>query len=150
MERGYWVRALLAFIVGASVWVGLVRAQEPPGPIQPVPTVPYAAQQPQPPSVPVPATPPPFIVEFHPQFQGPVWVPPDLLVDQGLVPQRRPLCCYATINSLGCGSWKADCTFAFGSCRKFYGEPCYPKPGRNPAAGGFYGSGAPAPACNCP
>jgi hypothetical protein len=43
--------------------------------------------------------------------------------------------CAATVRSYGCGSCKADCTFAFGSCRAFFGEPCYPD--NSPAHQGF-------------
>ena len=36
--------------------------------------------------------------------------------------------CLSSINSLGCGSLKSECTFMFGSCRDFYGEPCFKDP----------------------
>jgi hypothetical protein len=37
-------------------------------------------------------------------------------------------CCQGTHNDYGCGSWKADCVFIFGSCRAFWGEPCRKAP----------------------
>jgi len=151
MESGRFARALLATIVGAGVWVSLARAQDYPVPVHPAPTVPYFIQQPPqlPVPAPAPATPPPFIVEPHPQFQGPVWIPPDLLAppEEPVGPRKHKWCCYADVNSVGCGSLKAECTFIFGSCRKFYGEPCYPKPARR-SANDIYGSGQAG--CNCP
>ncbi len=38
--------------------------------------------------------------------------------------QEHPCHCWATHNTVGCSSLKAECTFLFGSCRAFYGEPC--------------------------
>ena len=149
MESGRFARAVLAAIVGAGVWVGLARAQDYPVPVHPAPTVPYSLQQAPviPAPAPIPATPAPFIVEYRPQFQGPVWGPPDLFVEDDNAPRKHKWCCFATINSVGCGSLKSECTFIFGSCRQFYGEPCYPKPSRSSANGG-YGPGQAG--CNCP
>jgi hypothetical protein len=36
--------------------------------------------------------------------------------------------CESHHNSPGCGSCKAECIFIFGSCREFFGEPCFPRP----------------------
>lgn len=33
--------------------------------------------------------------------------------------------CWANVNSMGCGSLHSECAFIFGSCRTFYGEPCF-------------------------
>jgi hypothetical protein len=41
---------------------------------------------------------------------------------------RRPIGCWSTHNCPCCGSLKADCTFLFGSCRQFFGEPCLKGP----------------------
>lgn len=38
--------------------------------------------------------------------------------------------CQATHNEYGCGSFKADCVFVFGSCRAFWGEQCRQPPPR--------------------
>ncbi len=148
MESGRFVRAVLASIIGAGVWAGLARAQTCPVPVSPGPSVPYFMPQPAVPApVPPQATPAPFIVEYHPQFQGPVWIPPDLLVDNPAPPRRHRLCCYATVNTVTCGSLKSDCTFIFGSCRAFHGDPCYPKPPKTqPYGAGGYGTGG----CGCP
>jgi hypothetical protein len=37
---------------------------------------------------------------------------------------KHPCHCYADIDDVRCTSLKAECGFIFGSCRKFYGEPC--------------------------
>jgi hypothetical protein len=64
--------------------------------------------------------------------------------------------CWTWHDSVGCGSLKADCTFIFGSCRVWYGEPCLPGPPPSPAA--YYyqmkgyagpGTGQPAPPKGC-
>jgi len=38
--------------------------------------------------------------------------------------------CQTHHNDFGCGSGKADCVFIFGSCRAFWGDPCYKGPPR--------------------
>ena len=40
----------------------------------------------------------------------------------------HPWYCWASINSVGCGSLKSECDFVFGSCRRFFGEPCLKGP----------------------
>src|SRR5437879_1093800 len=35
-----------------------------------------------------------------------------------------PLTCWASHNGYGCGSWRSQATFVFGSCRDFFGQPC--------------------------
>ena len=45
---------------------------------------------------------------------------------------KSPLYCAAHHNSVGCGSLKADYMFIFGSCRQFYGEPCFKGPNPYP------------------
>jgi hypothetical protein len=41
---------------------------------------------------------------------------------------KRGVGCDATHNTIGCGSCYGHCIFVFGSCRQFFGEPCYPLP----------------------
>ena len=36
-------------------------------------------------------------------------------------------CCGSDPYNPGCDSWEDECIFLFGSCREFYGEPCYKK-----------------------
>lgn len=60
---------------------------------------------------------------------------------------RHGLGCNAHHSWFGCGSLRSELTFIFGSCRTFYGEPCFPKPPRGtaptstPYGGAPYGSG---------
>jgi hypothetical protein len=45
----------------------------------------------------------------------------------GLLPPR----CWTTHNNPGCGSCWAELVYVFGSCRAWYGEPCFPGPQRS-------------------
>jgi hypothetical protein len=38
--------------------------------------------------------------------------------------EHPPWCCWATHNTVGCGTLQAEADFIFGSCRTFYNEPC--------------------------
>jgi hypothetical protein len=49
--------------------------------------------------------------------------------------------CYATHDSAGCTSLHAELTFIFGSCRQFFGEPCFPGPLPPPYPGAAPGPG---------
>ena len=51
----------------------------------------------------------------------------------------HPWSCWTHHNDLGCGSLKADCAFIFGSCRTFFGEPCYRTPPVLPLPPGYEG-----------
>lgn len=52
------------------------------------------------------------------------------------VPQGRPrpffnshgLCCNSHHTWFGCGNFRSEFTWAWGSCRTFFGEACVPKP----------------------
>jgi hypothetical protein len=99
-------RGLLAVAVGLAVVTGLARAQDPPPAAPSNPSGTYGAS-------PYYTAPPPA-----PEEASNSWLHTHL--------NRFGHHCAATVNSYGCGSWKADCTFAFGSCRAFFGEPCYP------------------------
>jgi hypothetical protein len=57
-------------------------------------------------------------------------------------------CCWATINTDGCGSFHSDATFIFGSCRHFWGDPCLPGPEPLPLPPGVVGP-IPQPPCHC-
>jgi hypothetical protein len=80
-----------------------------------------------------------------PQAAGP-WYP-----GRCLVRGAHKCACWASIYTLGCGSLKQECTFIFGGCRSFYGEPCLngpPVPVAPPGAPGAY---YPPPGCpHCP
>jgi len=180
-------RALLAAAVGAGVWVGLVRAQEPI--VAPSPSREAMAAPALVPGGPMFVQPPlqyispeassaapsplsnPLIVQVHPQFQSPPFIPPDAIaapeptVDDypgkhGCVANwlhRHNFCCYANVNSVGCGSLKSECTFIFGSCRAFYSEPCLPGKPAPPYYPAYYGFSPPPgfngykkAGCGCP
>ncbi len=77
-------------------------------------------------------------------------------------PKRR-FGCWATHNGYGCGTFRSDAVFIFGSCRAFFGEACrktpppafgpdYPQPGGyGPAGGAPGGFGVLQPkGCACP
>jgi hypothetical protein len=62
------------------------------------------------------------------------------LADEGQE-QRKSICariaqrfknipgnCWASHNGVGCSSLGSTCTFMFGSCRQFFGEPCFNGP----------------------
>jgi hypothetical protein len=68
--------------------------------------------------------------------------------------------CWSCLNCTGCGNCKTECTFIFGSCHAFFGQPCLGPPtspvpvgGTHPALGSYSpppGSYGPAPSgCNC-
>jgi hypothetical protein len=62
---------------------------------------------------------------------------------------RHGLACFATINTVGCTSLHSELTFVFGSCRAFFGEPCFARPDGAPGQG----YGAPGLGCGsrgCP
>jgi hypothetical protein len=112
-----------------------------------------------------PAAPDPAITT-QPIFLGQAQAPPGATImpgDPGAEPARpRPLvhclrrfglACWASVNSTGCGSLKSECTFIFGSCRAFYGEPCLARdpippgaPGSDPRRSTGTGSGS---GCGC-
>jgi hypothetical protein len=93
--------------------------------------------------------PPGYVTEPPYRLTTSVVVPTDPLNPQ---PKKR-FGCWATHFGNGCGSFRSDMVFIFGSCRAFYGEGCrkdppsiYP-PGYGPAGYGAPGGGA---GCNCP
>lgn len=121
MLSGAFGRACFAAAVGMGIVTGLARAQDPP------------AQAPIAPPV-VTAT------ELAPDAGAPQtrpsWVQAHL--------QKHGLGCWSHVNSLDCGSLKQECTFIFGSCRQFFGEPCLQPPPDDPASLG-HGRGG----CGC-
>src|SRR5262245_9896590 len=63
--------------------------------------------------------------------------------------RRHNLACWTHHNNYGCGSLKSECTFVFGSCRAFFGEPCLPKPPPTYGLPGFPGTSSQS-RCGCP
>jgi hypothetical protein len=107
MGSRYLGHRLLAVAIGLAVMSGLARAQEP------IPVTKSAA-------APTVGTPP--YTNYAPPIQeqpSSSWLHAHL--------NRQGHHCAATVGSYGCGSWRADCVFAFGSCRAFFGEPCFPE-----------------------
>jgi hypothetical protein len=99
-------RAGLAVAVGLAVITGLARAQDP------IPVSKSAA-------APIVGAPPYTNYAPTPEVQASTsWLHAHL--------NRQGHHCASNVGSLGCGSWRADCIFAFGSCRAFFGEPCFP------------------------
>ncbi len=129
MTQRWYVRAALAAVVGMGVAAGLVRAQAPaPAPVaspEPWAVIEYGAAG-EPPPAAAPAPEPPGFAH-----KGPVrdWVH-DCLHKHGVG-------CWSHHNMYTCSSWKSECTFVFGSCREFFGEPCLPGPPQPPMPPGY-------------
>jgi hypothetical protein len=129
-----WQRTLLGIGLGLALMSGLVRGEDKPGPVYPVPGVmreviadgPSDASQ---------------GTKLHPEGRR----------QGGIVERwhnRRPiLFCYGNFNDYSCGSLHSELLFLFGSCRQFYGERClkepppYPIPGFDPVAAGIEAPG---------
>lgn len=57
---------------------------------------------------------------------------------------QRGYCCDSHIDWYGCGGFRAQMQFVFGSCRTFFSEPCLPKP---PHGQRHHGQGGPCSNC---
>ncbi len=58
-------------------------------------------------------------------------MPPNPMTPRGPIQRMLNRCglgCYTTHNVPGCGSLHSELTFTFGSCRQFFGEPCFARP----------------------
>jgi hypothetical protein len=135
MTQRWYVRAALAVLIGVGTAAGLARAQ-PPAP------------------APAPAPEPWAAIEFGTGAAcpaAPAAGAPHHPVLDWLCSRPRPIkdavhdCmhakgvgCWSHHNAYLCGSWKSECTFVFGSCREFFGEPCLPGPPPPPAVPGAY------------
>ena len=161
MQQGWFARAVLAIALGLGVMAGLIRADE----ALPLPSA-------APPSAPV-------VMQHGPLGEPDYYVPQDaVLPEWRVVPQGPghpssfrervrncvtnflaadvPAFCYAHHNSVGCGNFKSEFNFMFGSCRTFYGESCFRGPPPQPMPAGYwYGQGylygpAEQGGCRCP
>ena len=135
--RTWLMRGWLAALVGMGICTSCIRADE-----QPVQEPPLAAEQLLVPPQVSPTAPQQMPV--YPQtamMAGPVMYVDPSYMTPALEPAKHCHChlihdwlsdhpckCYADHNSVGCGSLKSECTFIFGSCRKFFGEPCLKGP----------------------
>ena len=64
----------------------------------------------------------------------------NVVVTEGTAPSSEPttsrpfkrifnshgMCCASDFNQFGCGNFWSEATFILGSCRTFFGQPCYP------------------------
>jgi hypothetical protein len=101
MFRTFLIRTAVVVLMGGMASAGFARA----GGSDLYPRTPPQAQELPPGHPPVDSSP-----VKHPLWQ---WVS-----------KGRPLGCWASFNGYGCSSLKSEAAFVFGSCRKFYGEPC--------------------------
>jgi hypothetical protein len=133
MSRTIRARLLLAAVLTWGLGAGLATARDD----HPPPGLPTTAGDDHPPpgfpSYPV-RTPPQAGPGYYPRTppqatELPPGYPP---VDSSHSPtplrdwwvNGRPLGCWASSNSYGCSSCRAELAFIFGSCRSFYREPC--------------------------
>jgi len=92
-----------------------------------------------------PLAPPPFLASNARAMPvgdaAPAPVPESGASVDGTPARRHPVCdwlralkpaCWSHHNYFGCGNCKSECTFIFGSCRAFYGEPCLRGPQSSP------------------
>jgi hypothetical protein len=178
MQQGWFARAVLAAFVWLGVTAGLLRAADALPMPNPAPSPALAAAVPEQSLLaqpPYPLDHPPSPSTQTPFATGDVVYPgaPPKIVEQphsvgGCIKRffikNVPICCWAHHNTLGCGNFASEFHFIFGSCRTFYGEPCFRGPppppvpveylnlyGPQGAYGpqGVYGSQA-ANDCHCP
>jgi hypothetical protein len=149
MTQRWYVRTALSVLVGVGLAASLARAQ-PPAP-QPAPSPePWAviefgagSSAGPAPVVGAPGAPRRSVVDWiHSRPRPVVDVVHDCMHNHGVG-------CWSHHNAYLCGSWQSECTFIFGSCREFFGEPCRagpppppyvppgypPPPGYGPAVG---------------
>jgi hypothetical protein len=149
MHRGWFVGGVLAILLGLGIAGPRIRADD----LRPVPS---------------PAPEPAPVVDNSVGPQVP-FIPGDAVLAPGPpdgAPKHRsfrewasdclhanvPILCWAHHNGLGCGNIVSEFNFVFGSCRTFYGEPCFTRPPPLPVPQGYgpgYGYGA-GDAGKCP
>jgi hypothetical protein len=136
------LRFVLAVLIGMAASLPAARAQQAETIIPPTYVGPANLYAPKLPEQEVPR---PY--QGPPNLYAPTAPEEDLMEQLGLHPtgpdrkrfhpisnaiHQHPCYCVGHHNSLGCGSLKADCVFIFGSCRLFYGEPCFKGPNPYP------------------
>jgi hypothetical protein len=138
MTQRWYVRAALAVLVGMGATAGLTHAQQPaPAPApgkEPWAVIEYGAGAPlspdAAPTTEAPGAPRrPVLDWLHSRPRPIVDHVHDCMHAKGVG-------CWSHHNAYLCGSWKSECTFVFGSCRAFFGEPCLPGPPAPPAVPG--------------
>jgi hypothetical protein len=120
------VRLGLSLIVAAGCWIGPVQAQAPVQGQAPVQAPVLIGE---------PTVSEPIAVETSAALarHGIRLARWPLVHGQGGARQhmnQKGYCCDSHHDWYGCGGWRAQCAFMFGSCRTFFGEPCLPAPPR--------------------
>ncbi|MCI0458323.1 MAG: hypothetical protein L0Z62_15270 [Gemmataceae bacterium] len=136
-------RTVLALVLGLGVLAGLIRAEPPPARARPGPLVPAQLLQP----IPAPQQSVATVVDEGCDGQSTRRIGGLRRPLRDWWQNHPPIGCWAHHNTLGCGSLQSECKFIFGSCRTFYGEPCFKGPPPSPFPPG-YGSGSTE--CRCP
>jgi len=175
MREGLW-RVPLAALLAVGMIVGTLGAQDwmatPGAPAPLIGTGPAAAVPPMIDGAPVPGGPPVIVGDPPPGPVAPVpappqartfdgkWFPYGPVEIQASLPPRPPqpvrqwlrkcnIGCYSDIHSAGCGSFLADATFIFGSCHRFYNEPCQGPPLHFPPPAAYNSQGYGGQGCGC-
>jgi hypothetical protein len=136
MRHGLW-RAAAAVVVGMTLVVGAAGAQEFVGPPPDEALAPVPAPRALPDGKWFPYAPIELGATLPP--------PPRQPIEKWL--RKCNIHCWSCLNCPGCGNCKTECTFIFGSCHAFYGQPCQPPPG---SAWPSCGRCPPGNGCNCP
>jgi len=119
------LRLGLSFIVGVGCWIGKVEAQEPTPMPMPVHDGVLAPRG-------------PIAMRLTHPLGG--TQRGDLDERTRTAFNRHGYCCGQHHNWYGCGGWRAQNVFVFGSCRTFFSEPCLP----NGSGERLFSPGAPA------
>ncbi len=151
MNQTWYVRAAVAVLLNLGV-AGLAQAQGP-APVhnsEPWAVIEYGAGTPQP----LVAQPVEAPAASHRSLCDWIHSRPRPIADcVHACMHAHGVGCWSHHNMYTCGSWKSECTFVFGSCREFFGEPCLPGPPPPPAPPGYPGMGAygmPGARSGCP
>ena len=118
------VRLGLSLMLAAGWWVQRLPAQAPAAPAPAVAPAPVAPAAPTPMMAPAQAPCCGAGAGVADGMPGPPG--PQSRLQRAL--NRCGLGCFTTHNVPGCGSLHSELTFMFGSCRQFFGEPCFARP----------------------
>ena len=139
-----FIRLGLSLIVAAGCWTGPAFAQATPAPVNqaPVTQTPVIITDIQ-----APASAGAHEAPIRPGIRLAPWPlrQGDRAADRRDRWNEKGYHCQSHIDWYGCGSWRAQCEFVFGSCRRFFAEPCLPAAPHGFGAGLSGGFGAAAP-----
>jgi hypothetical protein len=155
MTQRWFVRAALAAVLGLGA-AGLARAQAPAPPpnLEPWAVIEYGSAG-EPRQAPAPAA---EAQAAHSKGLIRDWLhnrPKPVQDHVHDTMHAHGVGCWSHFNAYTCSSWKSECTFIFGSCREFFGEPCLPGPPQPPMPPGYgplypppgYGTKSKCPNC---